>query len=68
MKDEDIKKFLNKNVKVIFKDNTEYKGYLKEGIINYGNKWIGKGYHLERYEDGALCFKKSYIKKIEIIY
>lgn len=66
MNDELIRPFLNKNVKITFKDNESQKGLLKIGYVKLGNEWKGTGYHLEmlNYDFG---FKKSHIKKIEVL-
>lgn len=64
MKDNEIEKFLGKNVIVFFTDGSTSVGVLGKGETCYGNKWIGKGYHLERNFQGGLGFKKSHVRKI----
>lgn len=68
MKDEEIKKYLGKKVKITLANcyRETYKGILKVGYIKLGSEWVGTGYHLER-KEYDLGFKKSYIKKIEVI-
>lgn len=57
--------YIGKKVKITFYDNEVHIGTLAKGDTCYGfNKWIGKGYHLE---EKRLGFKKSYVKKIEVL-
>ena len=68
LKDEKIKIFLEKIVKITFQDERVRKGTLKTGYVKVGDDWKGIGYHLENVNDSYdLGFKKSYVKKIEVV-
>lgn len=64
MKDNEIEKFLGKNVIVFFTNGSTSVGVLEKGETCYGNKWIGNGYHLIRNFQNDIGFKKSHVRKI----
>lgn len=64
MKDEQLEKYLGKNVLVTFWDKQIEQGILYKGDKNFTGKWTGKGYRLIQ-NGGTLSFKKSHVIKIK---
>ena len=74
MKEQELDKFVNQYVKVTDFENDEFIGRLHKILDSktYERGFevfhaIKNGYHLERIGKNAIDFRKSYIKKIEII-
>lgn len=70
MKKEQIDKYLNKKVRILFFDNEIVTGFLGAGRKKYGTGWIGKGYHLTdavgtSCNYGTLGLAASHVKKIQ---
>ena len=71
MKSEALDKFIGKNVKLTFNDNSTDEGILGKGDWHWGDdKWFGKGYHIIYTNNPyfhSFAFKKSHLKSIEEI-
>lgn len=67
MKDVEIEPFIGKKVKLTFSDKEVINGVLGKGYLHFNCEWIGKGYHLIGNNGDTYGFKKSHIKKIEVL-
>lgn len=64
MTEKQMNKYIGKKVKITFFDNDICIGTLAKGETYYDFNWVEKGYHLE---EKRLGFKKSHVKKIEVL-